>query len=154
MIIYKGKDYSSMNEYINLAKFDAAYYPQEGKAHGYVEHNEISLNWCDIQDKLIRLTAKYTDCYASDLIISINSIQRCLENAQTHGVWYFGFRESGVDHDSFITQKYEYELKREYRAVWRLMLNKVDDGYTTNAVEMSLHKVEYNPYKKVSDADG
>lgn len=142
-----------MNDRINLEKFDAC----EGQAitaRGYIEHNVININWSDIRDKLIRLTAKYTDFYASDVLISINSIKQCLDALQTHGSWHFGFRESGVDHDNFITQKYEYELSREYRAIWRLTLEKVEDGYCGNALEMSLHKVWYNPYKKVGETDG
>lgn len=137
-----------MTHRINLEKFDSC----EGQtitARGYIERNGINLNWSDIRDKLIRLTAKYTDFYASDVLISINSIQQFLDAIQTHGAWYFGFREGGVDHGSFITPKYEYELNREYRAIWRLTLYKVEDGYTDNAIEMSLCKVWYNPYKKV-----
>ena len=52
-------------------------------------------NISDIIDKLIRLTAKITERYASDIYYDINSLHRCAEEHKPYDRILF-FRETGV----------------------------------------------------------
>jgi hypothetical protein len=52
-------------------------------------------NISDVVDKLIRLTAKITERYASDIYYDINSLHQCLEEHKSYDRVLF-FRESGV----------------------------------------------------------
>ena len=106
------------------------------------KYTAFYINWCNIRDHLIRLTAHYTDSYGSDMLYTIETIQHDLEKGEVipHG-YYLGFRENGVDHDTYITSKYENDLK-EYRAIWRILITISDK----KEVEMSLHRVVYSPF--------
>jgi hypothetical protein len=72
-------------------------------------------NISDVVDKLIRLTAKITERYASDIYYDINSLHRCLEEHEPYDRVLF-FRECGV-----WTVNYE-EVDRvfEHIQAWRL----------------------------------
>lgn len=52
-------------------------------------------NISDVVDKLIRLSAKITERYASDIYYDINSLHQCLEERRPYDRVLF-FRESGV----------------------------------------------------------
>jgi hypothetical protein len=52
-------------------------------------------NISDVVDKLIRLTAKITERFASDIYYDIQSLYRCLEEKEPYDRVLF-FRESGV----------------------------------------------------------
>jgi hypothetical protein len=52
-------------------------------------------NISDVVDKMIRLAAKITERYASDIYYDINSLHRCLEEHEPYDRVLF-FRESGV----------------------------------------------------------
>ena len=52
-------------------------------------------NISTVIDKLIRLTAKLTECYASDIIYDIDSLRKAVENGKPHDMLLF-FRECGV----------------------------------------------------------
>ena len=52
-------------------------------------------NISDVVDKLIRLTAKITERYASDIYYDIDSLHQCLEEHKSYDRVLF-FRESGV----------------------------------------------------------
>lgn len=52
-------------------------------------------NISDVVDKLIRLTAKITERYASDIYYDIDSLHQCLEEHKPYDRVLF-FRESGV----------------------------------------------------------
>lgn len=72
-------------------------------------------NISDVVDKMIRLTAKITESYASDIYYDINSLYNCLEEHEPYDRVLF-FRESGV-----WTVNYE-EVDRvfEHIQAWRL----------------------------------
>ena len=104
-----------------------------------------TVNWTDIQDKLIRLMAKYTDRYAGDIIIDINSIQKYIDSLYEifETSWLFGFRENGVDHREYVLNSCETgaELSNHYRSIWRLDLTKHAE-YPENIV-LRFYKVSY-----------
>lgn len=52
-------------------------------------------NISTVIDKLIRITAKLTEYYASDIIYDIDSLKRAVENGKPHDMLLF-FRECGV----------------------------------------------------------
>lgn len=139
---------------VNLAKFEK--YDHKSGVNcevvdmGSFNYNRISINWSDIQDRLIRLAAKYTDFYASDVLISINHIQQQIDSGEFSPVYMFGFRESGVDHMEYVLNVNEDAINHEYRAIWRLTVDN-ERANGLNSVTMSLHKVWYNPYGKVAD---
>jgi hypothetical protein len=121
----------------------------------------ISSNWSSIQDKLIRLAAKYTDNYASDIIIDIGMIQKFIDekykllediNAERfrqpvvkeifNTFYLFGFRESGVDHNSYIENRTPQELKSTYRSIWKMDFIKGE--YENGVPVMQLYQVYYS----------
>ena len=63
------------------------------------------LNLSGIYDRLIMEAAKCTH-YASDLIIDIKCVEKALDN-QESGTFFFGFRDMGIDHESFIDSRLE-----------------------------------------------
>lgn len=70
-------------------------------------------------EKLLRLTTKITERYATDILIDIDSMKKQLEESE-EGCRYFGFRESGVDHDAFIESCSPIELKVRYIQIWKI----------------------------------
>ena len=121
-------------------------YPETNNTH-HRKFSTTCINWSDITDYLIRLTAHYTDSYASDLLFSLKSIEQDLENGEVapHG-YFFGFHECGVDPNEFVLMRYNHDKSREYyRAIWRVLITISDKRY----VNMSLHKVEYKRYMEV-----
>lgn len=78
-------------------------------------------NISSIIDKLIRLTAKLTESYASDIIYDINAFERFIEQKYPHDKILF-FRESGVS--SYNTEMVEKDsrgiLCDDYIQTWRL----------------------------------
>ena len=133
---------------VSLRKFykaeHSSWLHSEVLVNGYLEPSSQYLNWSDIRDKLIRLAAKYTDYYASDLLYGINEIQEHLDSKIYMPEYFFAFRENGVDSAHSLQNCTENELELRFRAIWRITANKIEhDG-----IEMSLHKVNYNPYRK------
>lgn len=127
---------------LNIENFQKTGIEKEIIDTGQMSQNRIvTINWCDIKDKLIRLTAKYTDRYASDIIIDIIGIEEFINNIdrENEKSWLFGFRASGVDHFTFVSSKDKKELKSEYRSIWKLDFNIIDNY----KVQTSLYQVEY-----------
>ena len=112
------------------------------------------INYSSILTKLIQVAGRLVDRYASDLLISWNSVLRDLEFAcgevckaqndtevyQNHHL--FGFREMGVDHTTAVLARYNNGgpgyYGRDYRELWRLNYSVAGTG----EVKMSLFKVE------------
>jgi len=146
-----------MRETVDLRKFtEYSYIDKDITANGTVNpyvanigYGRTNINISRIVDKLIRLAAKYTDRYASDVLIDIQNIIKTLEDGSidTHD-HFFGFRESGVDHNGFIESRYEDELCAEYRSMWRLRTEREGDE-----VRMALRRVRYHSPAKVANED-
>lgn len=70
---------------------------------------EPELNICDLQTKLIQLTGRYCERYASDLLCTLSTIEAFTKNAlvQNNERWVIGIglRENGVDHNEFIVNQ-------------------------------------------------
>ena len=72
-------------------------------------------NISDVVDKLIRLSAKITERYASDIYYDINSLHRCLEEHEPYDRVLF-FRESGV----WTVSVEEIDRVFDHIQAWRL----------------------------------
>lgn len=104
---------------------------------GYIK----DANFSDEYTRLIKLSAKLCDRFASDILIDIKSIEDWLndENMDSESeerVFFFGFRKDGVDHEAFIESKVKntaselarLKCKAEYRSLYAWYFCKIDDG--------------------------
>lgn len=117
---------------------------------GSFADGRISINLSDIYTKLIQEAGRLCDHYASDLLISIDTVKKFVNNPDKwdkyeNNVEYFkndkgteqisflfGFRESGVDHREYvesIEEQYGEHWGMYYRALWELTITKKIDGY-------------------------
>lgn len=101
---------------------------------------------------LIKKAAEYCSHYASDLIISINSMETKMgkideyEDENRQLVEWFGFRDMGVDYDAFIESR---GIDRdEYKAIYVIVFELEDTltGYadTIYYYNATLYKVNVN----------
>lgn len=87
--------------------------------------NEIDIP-SEIVDKLIRLAAKWTNKFASDLLCDFDSLRRKFanivndDNQSNYLNVYFGFRKDGIDHKGYIELQNPHEYSSRYIEVWRL----------------------------------
>lgn len=89
---------------------------------------KYSLNYSHILSRLIQEAGRYCENFASDLFIDWQAVERFLNetNGAAEKVFLFGFRASGVDHDSFIFSRFENEKSyaaHSYRSLWRLVVS-------------------------------
>lgn len=86
-------------------------------------------NISSVNDFLIRLASHYTDSYASDIVIHINSIERQLESEgfQNPHIWYFGFYKSGVQREDAYEEFKKLDT-RSYRAIYKFALEIVTEN--------------------------
>ena len=93
------------------------------------------INWSSIITKLIQEAGRWCVYYASDLFVQLHPIVNALENGTLRSRnEIFGFRESGVDHDSFILSRYKTQNESciasyYYRSIWRLDIECETDEY-------------------------
>lgn len=99
-----------------------------------------TINYSSILTKLIQEAGRWCLYYASDLFIDWSRIMREMEEGTlTTGSRLFGFREYGVDHDTFVFSRYSQNsigARYEYRAIWRLDVDVSEEG-----IEMKLYEV-------------
>lgn len=107
------------------------------------------LNYSSILTRLIQEAGRWCKSYASDLFIDWHSIDSAIRSGGLEsGAHLFGFRESGVDGNSFILSRYDQlncnsDPGAVYRAIWRLDIfvdNDTEDG--RQRIRMSLYEVE------------
>ena len=87
-----------------------------------------SVKDCNFSSEWSRLSneaGRWCESYASDILIDFESIKAYLERLasgeESEGrEFWFGFRQSGIDHLAFIQSRTEREYASHvYRAVWR-----------------------------------
>lgn len=88
------------------------------------------INYSSILTELICSAGRFCEYYASDLFIDWKAIDEKLTGEDIFSldgtdVFYFGMRESGVDHESFIRSRIA-ENHGQYRALYRLEVTRKD----------------------------
>lgn len=124
--------------------------PFESKGCSSEFSDKIDINYSNILTKLIQLAGRYCESYASDLFIDWSTIDRMILDGTIHSYSHlFGFREMGVDHNSFVfsraNESYRY-FEYAYRAIWRLDIEVQFDPYYWShkgrkVVTMNLYRV-------------
>lgn len=96
-------------------------------ATGYADSRDhFDINSSSILTTLIQEAGRYCESFASDLFIDWQRVLETIDAARPGDLqvsFLFGFRQNGVDHDSFIFSRfnqYDYHAKHEYRSLWRL----------------------------------
>lgn len=98
------------------------------------------INYSSILTRLIQEAGRWCESYASDLFIDWEVIVEHLkEQDYTGGKYLFGFRQCGVDGNSFVLSRLNNGESREiYRAIW--LLNIIADG---EDITMTLGKADF-----------
>lgn len=96
-------------------------------ATGYINSysGSFDINDSSILTELIHEAGRYCEQFASDLFLDWQNVVSFIADAEPGDskTYLFGFRQQGVDHDSFIFSRfnqYGYHAKHEYRSLWRL----------------------------------
>ena len=117
----------------------------EGTWSTFVEKWDV--NYSSILTELIQNAGRWCERFASDLFISWQTIDNYLKNQTIENKSFlFGFRQSGVDHDTFIFSKFNHdEYTEEYRSIYRLDIEFIKDPnkyYGSDKVKMILYRVK------------
>ena len=138
------KGYKTMKKNFGIEDFkmnEYAYKPIEetGRISNY--SGRFDINYSSILSKLIQEAGRYCESYASDLFIDWKSVDEIIDNAFLFmkKSFLFGFRQNGVDHDTFIFLRYEDcgdNARYNYRSLWRLYIET--DEYN---IKMKLGRV-------------
>lgn len=97
------------------------------------------INYSSILTELIQQAGRWCECFASDLFISWQTVEKRLVSREIENESFlFGFRQYGVDHDRFIFSRFNQdEFTQEYRTIYRLDIELMEDE-----VKMSLYRVK------------
>ena len=114
----------------------------------YEDHNRIdSLNLSSMWDHLIRQTAKYTDSYASDLMIDYECVMKYLrEYDGGEKQFIFGMRRFGVDHDKYVFNPDSVRETNRYGKIYQMDVKPYvnEDGYRWEGyVQVELWEISY-----------
>lgn len=116
---------------------------------GYNEHShKWDVNLSSILDILIKEAAKCTR-YASDLFISWEQVEELLkkERLDYPRMFFFGFRDMGVDHLAYIQAKYDPRnigITPDYRCIYMLQ-GKFENEYS---ISFTLFEIEVIGFKE------
>lgn len=92
-----------------IKAWDLVSYPlkkETGNGFDLCDSSKADINYSDILSFLIRQAGKICKKFASDLFIDWESVERFLHSEENdHRRFLFGFREYGVDHNSFVVLK-------------------------------------------------
>ena len=110
---------------------------------------DISGAMSDMYTILIRDTGRFTEAFASDLLISIDSMKKRIADAcrsdeadtQTH---LFGIRESGVDHLEYVRSQMGTYLRNSsafesyYRRIYAIRIDTTPPGSSDDKLRISV----------------
>jgi len=99
------------------------------------------INHSSILTRLIQEAGRYCERFASDLFIDWSIVEDTLRSsASPTNTLFFGFRENGVDGESFIDSRMQSDMyHHEYRSIWRLDIRlEPDEEHFT----MKLYRVD------------
>ena len=112
-----------------------AYKPITADGYRSSYSHEFEINDSSILTRLIQEAGRYCERFASDLFLDWELVQSFVRDADSGDskTYLFGFRQDGVDHDSFIFSRYASsgDLARyNYRSLWRLDIKTKGDHIT------------------------
>lgn len=94
-----------------------------------LQHNHDYTTLSDIYSKLIELTGRYCERFASDLLYDLQDVasftEPCEISKPNRWVLGFGFRECGVDGNSFLERRLKDSY--EYRRIVALNIEDRED---------------------------
>ena len=94
----------------------------EGRLIANNKHPRWDVNLSAIMDILIHNTGRFVEHYASDLLIHTEHVHNYVKNGIRHNtVFFFGLRESGVDHDAYIANHMASSSYPTYRRIYALV---------------------------------
>ena len=109
-----------------------AYKPIEAEGLRSIYGDVFEINDSSILTELIHEAGRYCERFASDLFFDWGNVQDAV-GAGANTTFLFGFRQDGVDHNSFIFSRYASsgDLARyNYRSLWRLDIKTKGDRIT------------------------
>ena len=135
-----------LNKTYTISDFKVNEYAYKRDIHtasGYLSSysGKYEINTSGILTRLIQEAGRYCESYASDLFIDWKAIEdRIYSNDAMFLSFLFGFRQNGVDHNTFILSRFNDGMyshpEMEYRSMWRLDIEA--DG---KEIKMSLGRV-------------
>lgn len=109
---------------------------------------KYEVNYSSILTRLIQEAGRFCERFASDLFIDWESVVRWIDNADKGDeiVFLFGFRQDGVDGNSFILSRYNngcYSCpEKEYRSMWRLDIRTgCNNDFNDDEIKLTLGRV-------------
>lgn len=105
------------------------------------------LNYSSIFSELIH-AAIVCEYYASDVFIDLQFIEKAIKEAENR-VFYLGYRDSGVDGNTFVKSRLSQNKNYEYIRLYKLEIS-VDDGYITAELKRVSN---YDTRRELCDAD-
>lgn len=113
-----------------------------------VEKAQIGyLNYSSIFSELIH-AASVCEYYASDVFIDLQSIEKAIKEAENY-VFYLGFRNSGVDGNSYVESQLSENRYYKYIRLYRLEISS-DGEYIT----VELKRIdEYDARKELCEEE-
>ena len=108
------------------------------------------INMSHIWDTLIRATAKYTDRFASDLLIDYETVMRFLRayEAGSRKSFIFGIRTNGVDHAEYV-----YQQAREIRYYGKIFQLDIKPSDKSNGyIQVELWETDYTYAERYENA--
>lgn len=129
-------------------------------AFGYWESNpdpameKYCINYSSILTRLIQEAGKHCNSYASDLFVSWELIVKEFKNIEYKGGRYlFGFRDTGVDHDTYVINAFNNQnvlgdVKKRYKTLWILEINieNPESLLGDKKIIMKLGKIDINKF--------
>lgn len=101
--------------------------------YGISEEGKFNINYSSILTFLIKAAGRICKYYASDLFITWSSLEKQLYNVEyTGGKILFGFRESGVDSNSYVLSRLnnygKEQMEKDIKELYMLEV-KIDKSY-------------------------
>lgn len=123
------------------------------ESYPYSKEGRWNINYSGILSDLIRKAGRYCKHYASDLFIEWESIKNCLDDPNYEGgIYLFGFREMGIDHDAWIQCILDDTWKSPREAIkynyYEIMMLVVKTDRENNSITM-----KYGPAVLVKEGE-
>lgn len=123
------------------------------ESYPYSKEGRWNINYSSILSDLICKAGRYCKHYASDLFIDWKEIENGLDDPNYEGgIYLFGFREMGVDHDTFIQCILDDPWKTARQAIkdnyHEIMMLTVKADRETNSITM-----KYGPAVLVKEGE-